>query len=80
MTRIRGMQTVRDPKVLERMNLLFDLYETGEHMMRENLRRKFPDESPEQIEARLLEWLGRPSSRQREIPGLTLAPEGRFSK
>ncbi len=56
------MQTVRDPKLLARMNLAFDLYEAGESMMRENLRRQFPDESPEEIEARLLEWLGNPSA------------------
>lgn len=44
------------------MQVVFDLYQTAEDMMRQNLRRRFPDARPEEIEARLLAWL-------RERPG-----------
>ncbi len=48
---------IRDPAVLERMQVLFDLYQTAEDMMRQNLRRKFQQATPEEIEERLLSWL-----------------------
>lgn len=39
------------------MQLMFDLYEAAEVMMRQNLHRWFPEESDSQIERRLLAWL-----------------------
>jgi hypothetical protein len=36
---------------------MFDLYEAAEVMMRQNLRRWFPEESERQVERRLLAWL-----------------------
>ena len=47
----------RDPAVIERMRLTFDLFEAAEQMMRLNLRRRFPDAEDEEIERRLTEWL-----------------------
>lgn len=51
------MEPIRDPAVIARMQRTFDLIETAEAIMRQNLRRRFPGESAEQIEGRLLAWL-----------------------
>ncbi len=51
------MEPIRDPEVLARVRLMFDLYEAAEVMMRQNLHRWFPEESDSQIERRLLAWL-----------------------
>jgi hypothetical protein len=51
------MELIREPGVLARVRLMFDLYEAAEVMMRQNLRRWFPEESERQIERRLLAWL-----------------------
>lgn len=50
-------QPIRNPKILGRMKTAMDLYAAAESMMRQNLRRRFPGESEEQIERRLLAWL-----------------------
>jgi hypothetical protein len=47
----------------ERLRLAFDLYEAGEAMMRQNLKREFPTASAAEIETRLVAWL------QEERPG-----------
>jgi hypothetical protein len=49
--------SVRDAAVRERMRLTFDLFEAAEQMMRLNLRRRYPEADPEEIERRLTEWL-----------------------
>jgi hypothetical protein len=51
------MKPTRDPEVMARMRRAFDLYEAAEAMMRQNLRRRFPGESEEQIEQRVRAWL-----------------------
>jgi len=51
------MEPIHDPKVLARVQLMFDLYEAAEAIMRQNLHRWFPQESDDQIERRLLSWL-----------------------
>jgi hypothetical protein len=51
------MELIRDPGVLARVRLMFDLYEAAEVMMRQNLSRWFPEENERQIERRLLAWL-----------------------
>jgi hypothetical protein len=45
-----------------RLRLALELFETGEAMMRERLRREHPELPAAEIEARLLAWL-------RERPG-----------
>ena len=50
---------IRDPEVLARMELAFALYEMAEQMMRQNLRRRNPGASEEEIEEGILEWLHR---------------------
>jgi Rv0078B-related antitoxin len=42
---------------IERLRLALDLFATGEAIMRQNLRRRFPHASPEEIEVRLDAWL-----------------------
>jgi hypothetical protein len=41
----------------QKLRLAFELHELGCAMMRENLRRRFPDESDEARERRFIEWL-----------------------
>jgi len=53
------MQPIRDPDVLQRMELTFDLYEAAEEIMRQNLRRRNPEASEEEIEEGIREWLRR---------------------
>jgi hypothetical protein len=56
--------------LLERLQLAFDLYEAGEDLMRQNLRRRHPSESAEQIEGRLVAWLSsRPGAQHGDSPG-----------
>ena len=52
-------EPVQDPAVMSRMKMAFDLYETAEAIMRQNLRRRFPDASEAEIERRLVSWLHR---------------------
>jgi len=40
----------------ERLRMALDLYPVGVDLQRQRLRRAHPDESDEQIEARLLSW------------------------
>lgn len=47
---------IRDPAVLKRMEVAFDLYETAQAIMRQNLRRRHPDLDEDEIERRLTEW------------------------
>lgn len=51
------MKQIRDPEVLARMKLTFELYELAERMMRQNLRRSFPTAGDDEIERRLVAWL-----------------------
>lgn len=44
---------------MSRMKMAFDLYETAEAIMRQNLRRRFPDASEAEIERRFVSWLHR---------------------
>ena len=47
-----------DPSVAaRRFRTAMDLFEAGVSMMRQNLRRRFPDADEEEIKARLRQWL-----------------------
>jgi hypothetical protein len=48
---------ISDPAVLRRMAIAFDLYWTAEEMMRQNLRRRNPSATDEEIERGIREWL-----------------------
>ncbi len=52
-------EPIRDPEVLKRMELAFDLYRVAEEMKRQNLRRQNPDANEEEIEEGIREWLRR---------------------
>lgn len=61
---------VRDPALIARVQATFDLYETAEALMRQNLRRRFPRETDEQIERRILAWLqDRPGAEHGDASG-----------
>ena len=49
--------TTVEPSAGERLRIALDLFEIGEDVMRQNLRRAHPGESAEQIEERLSQWL-----------------------
>ena len=44
-------------EVSERYRLTLELFAAGEEIMRQNLRRRFPDASLEEIEHHLTRWL-----------------------
>jgi hypothetical protein len=41
----------------EKLRLAFEMHDLGCAMMRENLRRRFPEDSDEARERRFIEWL-----------------------
>jgi hypothetical protein len=43
--------------IAERYQLALDLFEAGEQIMRQNLRRRFPSARGDEIEAHLTAWL-----------------------
>ena len=49
-------QPIRDPEVLARGQILFDLCETAEQIMRQNIRRRHPELSEAEVEERLVDW------------------------
>jgi hypothetical protein len=58
-----------------RLRLAFDLFEAGERLMRQNLRRRHPGESAEQIERRLAAWLAtRPGAEHGDAAGRAVVP------
>lgn len=50
------MEYIRDPDVLRRMQIAFDLAETAEEMNRMTLKRQHPDASDEEIERMIVAW------------------------
>jgi Rv0078B-related antitoxin len=51
------MEPIRDPEVRRRARDTFDLFETAENIMRQNLRRRHPEASEDEIKRLLLSWL-----------------------
>jgi uncharacterized protein YccT (UPF0319 family) len=51
------MEPIRDPKILARAQAAFDLCETAENIMRQNLRRRYPQASDEEIRQRFAAWV-----------------------
>ena len=48
---------IRDPEVLARAEMTFDLCESAEQIMRQNIRRRHPELGEDEVEERLVEWL-----------------------
>ncbi len=71
-------EPIQDPAVMSRMKMAFDLYETAEAIMRQNLRRRFPNASEAEIERRIVSWLHhRPGAEHGDGIG---RPSRRFEK
>jgi hypothetical protein len=51
------MEPIRDPKFLARAQDAFDLCQTMEDLMRQNLRRRFPQASENEVEQRFAAWV-----------------------
>lgn len=51
------MEPIRDPEVLARMRVAFDLYQTSVDLMRQNLRRRHPEATEAEIARRMQEWM-----------------------
>ena len=68
------MEWISDPEDIARARATFELYEFAEKVMRQNLRRRFPEENDQEIERRLVSWL-RKEPRERwdgpEAPSLS---------
>lgn len=59
-----------------RLRTAFDLFEAGERMMRQKLRREHPDATDREIEEKLLAWLcDRPGAEHGDAVG---RPKSRF--
>jgi uncharacterized protein YccT (UPF0319 family) len=54
---MRDMEPIRDPEFLARAMAAFDLCETAEQIMRQNLRRWHPEAGEEEIRQRFKAWL-----------------------
>jgi|GEM_PF-2101174 len=54
---MKGMELIRDPEFLARATAAFDLCETAEQIMRQNLRRRYPEASEAEIHQRFKAWL-----------------------
>jgi hypothetical protein len=67
---------IRDPDVMTRMAIAFDLFDTAVAMMHQNLRRRNPEASEEEIEAGVREWLQRRPSAEH----LPWRPSRRFEE
>jgi hypothetical protein len=52
-----GKEVIRDPKVMARMRMTLDLFETAKQIMQMNLRRRHPEAGEEEILGRLKAWL-----------------------
>ena len=73
---IKGMAS-SDLSPVEKLGLALDLFESGVDVMRHNLYRKYPSETRDQIEERLLEWLRtRPGAEHGDAVGRPRAPRG----
>lgn len=44
-------------RVVQRLRLTLDLVEAGRRLMRQNLRRRFPQASEEELDEKFMEWL-----------------------
>ena len=71
---------IRDPAVLKRMEITFDLCETAEVIMRQNLCRRHPDLDAAGIERLLIEWRHRrPGAEHGDAVGRVI-PKDRVTK
>ncbi|MGH8904935.1 MAG: hypothetical protein ACRD0K_00055 [Egibacteraceae bacterium] len=55
-----------DAVLAQRLRVALDLADVGVSLMRQNLRRRYPDASPERVEQLLRDWINR---REGDCPG-----------
>jgi hypothetical protein len=56
--------------VAQRLRLALDMYEAGEQMLRQRLRRERPDVTPDELDAEINSWLRtRPGAATGDSPG-----------
>jgi hypothetical protein len=67
---------IRDPDVMIRMAIAFDLFDTAVAIMHQNLRRRNPEASEEEIEDGVREWL----QRRPDAEHLSWRPSRRFEE
>jgi len=66
-----------DLSPVEKLGLALDLFESGVDVMRHNLYRKYPSETRDEIEERLLDWLRtRPGAEHGDAVGRPRPPRG----
>lgn len=66
--------------VAEAFRATLDLFQIGVDLMRQNLRRRHPEASDEQIERLLGEWLQhRPGAESGDCPGRTVDVNARLA-
>jgi Rv0078B-related antitoxin len=53
-------------ELVQKLQLTLELHDAGVDMMRQNLRRRYPEATPEDIEAKLGAWL---RDRPMDAPG-----------
>lgn len=59
----------------ERLRVTLDLHQAGIDLMRQNLRRRYPDASDAEISERVTEWLHtRPGAEHGDAPGQVRVP------
>lgn len=69
-----------DNPAAERLRTALALFEAGVEMMRQNLRRQFPDADEREIQERLTAWLRhRPGAEYGDCVGRPVDPAKRFS-
>lgn len=69
-----------DNSAAERLRTALSLFEAGVEMMRQNLRRQFPDADEREIQERLTAWLRhRPGAEHGDCEGRSVDPAKRFS-
>jgi hypothetical protein len=68
---------IRDPKVFERARTTFELLELAEKIMRQNIRRRHPELSEEEVEERVVDWYRRRPAPFERVGGRIRAPAGR---
>jgi hypothetical protein len=61
------VKPIRDPQVMARMQATLELHQFARDVMRQNLRRRHPEENDEQIEGRLRDWLRKKPSTDRAL-------------
>jgi hypothetical protein len=75
--RVDEVKVVMDLSASERLQLALEMYEFGEDMMRQNLRRQHPDADAAEIERLLLDWLHSRPFAPADDP--YLRPDNRFA-